>query len=232
MSHIRSRVSKKVSKALWEFQMLSPGDRVLVALSGGKDSTTLLLELAGRRKHWPIPFELGAVYVKSDFAAPEVEPFVRRMAEEAGVELAILNVDVHGRLKEGEKMNCFWCSLQRRMEIMEFATQNGYQKIAFGHHLDDTIETYVMNLMQFGKANQGMQPHLKLDKYPLAFLRPLVYVEEREIVEYAHDLDLARYTCKCEYGENSERKRIRRLLAELTQGVVGRKQNLLKAALS
>jgi len=86
--------------------------------------------------------------------------------------------------------------------------------------------------MQFGKANQGMQPHLKLDKYPLAFLRPLVYVEEREIVEYVQDLDLARYTCKCEYGENSERKRIRRLLAELTQGVVGRKQNLLKAALS
>lgn len=232
MSTIRKIVSKKVTKALWDFEMISPGDRILVAVSGGKDSTVLLQELAGRRPHWPVPFELGALHIKSDFAAPAVEPFVRRICAEAGVDLSILNVDVHGRLKPGRRMNCYWCSLQRRTELMEFARQNGYQKIAFGHHLDDTIETYFMNLMQLGKHNQGMSPNLRLDHYPLAFIRPLVYVEERELIEYVQAQDLLRFTCHCEYGENSERKRVRRIIAELTENQSGRKQNILRAAIS
>lgn len=212
--------------------MLSPGDKVLVALSGGKDSTTLLLDLAERRPHWSVPFELGAAYVKSDFANPEVEVFARRICEQVGVPLTVIEVGVLGRLKDGEKMNCYWCSTQRRAELLEYARVNGFNKLAFGHHLDDTIETYIMNLMQFGKNTQGMSPCLKLDKYPITFLRPLVYVEERELVSYVEDLNLLRYTCKCDYGENSERKRIRKLLAELTQGLSGRKMNLLRAALS
>lgn len=212
--------------------MLQPGDKVLVALSGGKDSTTLLLDLAQRRIHWPIPFELEAAYVKSDFANPEVETFVRKICEQVKVPLTVIPVAVLQRLKPGEKMNCYWCSLQRRKELLEHSRIHGFQKIAFGHHLDDTIETYLMNLMQFGKGNQGMQPCLKLDKYPVTFLRPLVYVEEKDLIRYVEDLDLLRYTCKCDYGENSERKRIRKLIAELTQGQSGRKENLLRAALS
>ncbi len=232
MPPIRTRVSQKITKALWDFQMLSPGDRILVALSGGKDSTTLLLDLAERQKHWSIHFELAAIYIRSDFADAKVEPFVRRLAEETQVPLTVLSVNIQGRLKAGERMNCYWCSLQRRVEIMEFAVQNGYNKIAFGHHLDDTIETYFMNLMQLGRHNQGMSPYLKLDKYPLAFLRPLVYVEECEIVEYVQHLDLARFTCTCEFGENSERKRIRKVIHDMTQGHSSKKQNILKAALS
>lgn len=212
--------------------MLAPGDKILVALSGGKDSTTLLLDLANRRRFWPVPFEIEAAYVKSDFANPEVEVFVRRICEQAGVSLSVIPVSVLGRLKPGEKMNCYWCSLQRRTELLEFARVHGFSKIAFGHHLDDTIETYLMNLMQFGRNTQGMRPCLKLDKYPITFLRPLVYVEEKELIRYVEDLDLLRYTCKCDYGENSERKRIRKVIADLTQGLASRKANLLKAALS
>lgn len=229
---IRNLVSRKVTKALWEYKMLDPGDKVLVALSGGKDSTTLLLELAQRRPYWSIPYEIGAVYVHSDFANPEVEAFVQKTCAALGVCLTVIPVGVLRRLKPGERMNCYWCSLQRRSAILELARVQGYNKIAFGHHLDDTIETYLMNLMQFGQNNQGMKPYLRLDKYPVTFLRPLVYVEEREIVRYVQDQDLLRYTCTCDYGENSERKRIRGLIAELTQGNAGRKQNLLAAALS
>lgn len=228
MSHIRKTVSKKITRALKEFEMIQTGDRIVLGVSGGKDSITLLHDLSGRRGKFGPDFELFAVYIHSDFASPQVIPFLQEQCEALNTPLHILEVPVLARVQPGRKMNCFWCSTQRRVELMDFARQNHCNKIALGHHMDDTIETMLMNLIQYGKF-EGMAPKIPYEKYPLTLIRPLVYLEEKELIAYVKHLELLQFTCQCEYGQNSERKRIRQLLQQMTEGSQTKKSNIIRA---
>lgn len=227
---IRKAVTRRISRALHEFNMIRPGDRVLLGLSGGKDSTTLLHELSVRKKHFDIPFELKAIHIQSEFSPPEIVPFLESQCRALEIDFEVLPVAVLGRLKPGRRMNCYWCSTQRRTELLDYALKNQFTTIALGHHLDDTLETVMMNWMQEGALN-GMSPFITYDNYPLRLIRPLVYIEERELVEYIADLQLSKFTCTCDYGQNSERKRMRTLIQQLTGGNQKLKMNMLRAIL-
>jgi tRNA 2-thiocytidine biosynthesis protein TtcA len=125
-------------------------------------------------------------------------------------------------------MNCYWCSTQRRTELIKYAVENGFNKIALGHHLDDIIETFFMNLCAKGEL-LTMPISLKYRKFPVSLIRPLAYLEERQIIDCAGEQNILKAACTCPYGINSNRRDMRQRIAELTGGSGAVKRRILKA---
>jgi len=128
-------------------------------------------------------------------------------------------------------MNCYWCSTQRRTELLQYAMENGFNKIALGHHLDDIIETFFMNLCAKGELNT-MPILLKYRKYPVSLIRPLAYLEERQIIECAEAQNILKAACTCPYGINSGRRDIRQRITSFTGNSGAVKRRILGALAS
>jgi tRNA 2-thiocytidine biosynthesis protein TtcA len=167
-----SIVQKLTVKAVMERELIREGDRILIAASGGKDSTVLAWALASIRPALKINYELAALHISTDFCACCKKSILAQRLDEWGIPFTDFFVPVIGRLKEGKKMNCYWCSTQRRTELLKFAIENNFNKIALGHHLDDIIETFFMNLCAKGEIS-AMPILLKYRKYPASLIRPL-----------------------------------------------------------
>ncbi|MCF0215446.1 MAG: tRNA 2-thiocytidine biosynthesis protein TtcA [Fibrobacteraceae bacterium] len=228
-SQIRKRISKKITKAIHDFGLIQDGDRVLIGVSGGKDSSVLLMELANRLGKFGPQCELAAMHIQSDFADKLPRAFLKKLANEyPQVPFYYLDVAVEGRLKEGRKLNCYWCSTQRRTELIKFAIENGFNKIALGHHLDDIVETLFMNMLYKGEFS-GMPPKVPYEKYPVEIIRPLCYCEEAEIIRYAEDAEITQFTCTCEFSKGSHRKKIRQEIETLTGGNPTLKENIFES---
>ena len=136
-----------------------------------------------------------------------------------------MKVNVLERVKPGQKMSCWWCSTQRRTELLNYAIANGYNKIALGHHMDDILETLLMNMLNKGEL-ASMPPRLKYDNFPVTVIRPLCYVSEERLIEEAKAGGYAGYTCTCDYQDNSGRKEARAKLEALTDGDEAKKERL------
>jgi len=223
-----SIVQKLTVKAILERNLIREGDRILIAASGGKDSTVLAWALASIRPALKINYELAALHISTDFCACCKKSILAQQLDEWGIPFTDLFVPVIGRLKEGEKMNCYWCSTQRRTELLKFAIENNCNKIALGHHLDDIIETFFMNLCAKGEIS-AMPVLLKYRKYPVSLIRPLAYLEERQIIECAAMHNILKAACTCPYGVNSKRRDIRQRIAAFTGGSGAVKRRILKA---
>jgi tRNA 2-thiocytidine biosynthesis protein TtcA len=219
---------KLVAKAVYEYNLITEGDRILIAVSGGKDSTVLAMMLSVLRPALKINYHLSAIHISSDFCSCCKKSTLESHLESWNIPFEDIFVPVIGRLKEGEKMNCYWCSTQRRTELISYALSHNFNKIALGHHLDDIIETYFMNITRAGKLS-GMNALLRYNKYPLALIRPLILLEERQIIECADEKGLLKAACTCPYGKNSERKTIREKIAGLTGNNRAVKHRILKA---
>ncbi|MBN1241317.1 MAG: tRNA 2-thiocytidine biosynthesis protein TtcA [Spirochaetales bacterium] len=225
MKNAATTVAKLVEVALRRWSMIEAGDRILLGASGGKDSTALALDLAAKRRWWPVHFELAALHIATDVGTRHELGPIRARYEDAGIEWTELEVPVIGRLKAGERMNCYWCSTQRRTELIRYALANGFNKIALGHHLDDIVETLVMNMLHKAEIST-MPPVVRYAKYPLSVIRPLALVEERQIVACARELGFDAFTCTCGYDGASRRKEVREKIAALTEGSSKLKRNL------
>jgi tRNA 2-thiocytidine biosynthesis protein TtcA len=211
-----------------ERKLVCDGDRILIAVSGGKDSTVLAWALSSIRPALKASYELAALHISTDFCACCKKPELSQRLDEWGISFNDLFVPVIGRLKEGEKMNCYWCSTQRRTELLKYAVENGFNKIALGHHLDDIIETFFMNLC--AKAEISAMPILlKYRKFPVSLIRPFAYIEERQISECADSLDILKAACTCPYGLNSRRRDMRQRITTLTGNSGAIKRRILKA---
>jgi len=144
------------------------------------------------------------------------------------VPLVVKDVAVEGRLKPGRRMNCYWCSTQRRTELIRYAMAEGFTAVALGHHLDDVLETLFMNMMRKGELST-MPPVVEYRKYPLRIIRPLYLVEEKQVVELATKLGFVASTCTCGYNDHSERDRTRERIEALTGGSSDVKRNILES---
>jgi len=217
MKNAEAVLSKLVEVAIRRYGMIEKGDRLLIAVSGGKDSTALAYDLAKKRRWWPEPFELRAVHIATDFCSCCKKTSLVSLLESWGLQYESIFVPVKGRLKPGKAMNCYWCSTQRRTELMRYAEREGFNKIALGHHLDDIVETLLMNMTQKGEFS-GMLPVLSYTKYPISIVRPLALCEERQVIAFAEEKGFRSAACTCPYGVTSKRRTIRADIAALTGG--------------
>jgi len=223
-------VQKLVLKAVFERKLISEGDRILIAASGGKDSTVMAWALAMLRPALKMDYHLEALHISSDFCSCCKKSFLSSRLEEWGIPFTDMPVPIVGRLKEGRRMNCYWCSTQRRTELIKYAMEHGFNKIALGHHLDDIIETFFMNMTTKGVFST-MPMYLSYRKYPISLIRPLGYLEERQIIACAEEQGILKASCTCPYGVNSGRRKMRKGIASFT-GNSGAVKRRILAALS
>ncbi|MDR1250087.1 MAG: tRNA 2-thiocytidine biosynthesis TtcA family protein [Treponema sp.] len=221
-------VRKLAAKAILERNLIAGGDRILIAVSGGKDSTVMAWALSAIRPELKKNYELAALHISSDFCSCCKKSALSERLNEWGIPFNDLFVPVIGRLKEGEKMNCYWCSTQRRTELLKYAVEKGFNKIALGHHLDDIIETFFMNMTAKGELS-AMPMLLAYRKYPVSLIRPLGYVEENQIIACAEEKGILRAICSCPYGINSRRREVRKRIAEFTGNSGAVKRRIFKA---
>jgi len=235
LAHEASRLAKRLQhqtgQAIADFDMIEDGDRVMVCLSGGKDSYTLLDILLKLQAKAPVRFELVAVHLdqKQPGYDPQILPHYLRAH---GVPFHILEQDTYSVVKrvvpEGRTM-CSLCSRLRRGALYAFAAEHGYTKIALGHHRDDIVETLFLNL--FHQATlKTMPPKLRSDDGRNVLIRPLAYCSEGDIAEYARQRQFQVMPCNlCGSQENLQRKAIKAMLAEWEDKQPGRVENIFRA---
>ena len=229
---LESRIAKKTTKAIVDFNLIEDGDRVMVGLSGGKDSWALLQTLDLLRQRAPIAFSLIAVNVDSGYKDFKHD-VIARTCEERGWELHIEHTsigDVMDDILEANATPCSLCARLRRGVLYRLAGEVGATKIALGHHLDDFVETLLLNLF-FAGALKAMPARLVSDNGEHVVIRPLVYVTEDEARQFAKQSNLPIIGCCCPAcGDLSlQRQRVKRLLLDLEREHPGVKQSMLKA---
>jgi tRNA 2-thiocytidine biosynthesis protein TtcA len=224
-----SRVVRKLcAKAVLERGLIEEGDRILIAVSGGKDSTVLAWVLSSLRRELKRDYRLAGLHISTDFCSCCKKSALAARLAEWGVPFIDIDVPVIGRLKEGRKMNCYWCSTQRRTELLRYAVGHGFNKIALGHHLDDIIETFFMNMCAKG-ALAAMPVLLRYRKYPVSLVRPLGYLEERQIIACAAEMGILKTACTCPFGAHSKRRDIRAKLTAFTGDSGAVKRRIFRA---
>jgi len=222
-------IDRKINQAILKYKMIEPGDRVALAVSGGKDSLSMAYFLA--RKAWSryhIDFDIEAVHIRTDFDNSVDKSGFERFLKDEGIPLSIIDVPVLKRLKPGRKMNCYWCSSQRRMELMKFASERGCNKIALGHHMDDILETFFMNMAYKGEMST-MLPVMNFDNYEQTLIRPLALVKEKEIIRFAGEKGISQITCTCNFDTQSKRKEMRSVISFMAEKDESIRDNLFKA---
>jgi tRNA 2-thiocytidine biosynthesis protein TtcA len=231
-SPLESRICKKTTKAIVDFNLIEDGDRVMVGLSGGKDSWALLQTLDLLRQRAPIDFSLIAVNVDSGYKDFKHD-VIARTCEERGWECRIEHTsigDVMDDILEANATPCSLCARLRRGVLYRIATEVGATKIALGHHLDDFVETLLLNLF-FAGALKAMPARLVSDDGAHVVIRPLVFVSEDEARQYVKQVNLPIIGCCCPAcGDLSlQRQRVKRLILDLEREHPGVKQSMLKA---
>ena len=231
-SPLETRIAKKVTRAITEYSLIEDGDRVMVGLSGGKDSWALLQMLDVLRRRAPISFSLVAVTVDSGYNGYRHD-LISRTCEARGWDYHIEHTDigdVMDDILESSATPCSLCARLRRGVLYRLAKHAGATKIALGHHLDDFIETLLLNLF-FAGALKAMPARLVSDNGEHVVIRPLVYVTESEARAYAKESELPIIGCCCPAcGDLSlQRQRVKRLIMDLEVEHPGVKQSMLKA---
>lgn len=228
---LQKRLRRNVGRAIQDFNMIEDGDRVMVCLSGGKDSFALLDILRNLQARAPVSFELIAVNLdqkQPGFPEHVLPEYLRRI----GIPFHILEQDTYSVVKrvipEG-KTTCGLCSRLRRGILYTFAAEQGMTKIALGHHRDDILETLFLNMFHGGKL-KAMPPKLLSDDGQHVVIRPLAYCQERDLATYAEISQFPVIPCNlCGSQDNLQRQAIKAMLRQWEKQFPGRVENLFAA---
>lgn len=207
------KARKLFAKACIQYSLLQENDKVLVALSGGKDSLELVRLFARQNKiHKPkIQVEVAHVMMDNIPYKTDME-YIISFCKNLDLPLHILRTSFEE--KETKKPRCFLCSWYRRKILFEFAEKNGFNKIALGHHQDDVLITLLMNMLYEGSI-QTMPPALKMDFYPITIIRPLCLIPENLIEQISYNCNFKKQLAKCPYESKTKRHDVSKLLKEL-----------------
>ena len=218
LAKLQSRLTKRFHKACADYGLIADGDHILIGLSGGKDSLALV-EFLGRRSQIYKPrFKVTALHVRVKERAYETDmAYLEHFCAEHQVPLVVRDITIPPAPKDADKSEsnpCFLCSWFRRKELFNLAQELGCNKIAFGHHRDDILQTLLMNLIYQG-AFASMPPLLQLEKMPLAIIRPLCLIEEKDLVRYAALRGYEKQKKLCPFEHESSRTKVKELLAQM-----------------
>jgi tRNA 2-thiocytidine biosynthesis protein TtcA len=228
---LRNRLTSATGKAVADYNMIEEGDTILVCLSGGKDSYTLLSILMTLQQRAPIHFRLIAMNLdqkQPGFPEHVLPDYLKSL----GVEYRIVEADTYSIVKEKVpegKTTCSLCSRLRRGIIYRTAQELGCNKIALGHHRDDMVETLFLNMF-FGAKLKGMPPKLATDKGEFVVIRPLAYCAEKDIASFARAMQFPIIPCNlCGSQENLQRRNIKEMLVAWEREYPGRSEKIFRA---
>jgi tRNA 2-thiocytidine biosynthesis protein TtcA len=231
VNKLHKKLRRQVGQAIADFGMIGAGDRVMVCLSGGKDSYTMLDILMNLRQSAPVPFELVPVHLdqRQPGYPPDVMP---RYLDTLGIPYHILREDTYSVVQaltpEG-KTTCPVCSRLRRGILYSCAARIGATRIALGHHLDDAVETLFLNMFHGGRL-KAMPPKLRSDDGRHVVIRPLYYCRERDVARWAHHRQFPIIPCNlCGSQENLQRQVVKEMLAEWDRNTPGRVRNIARS---
>ncbi len=231
LQRLKKRLESNVGKAIADYNMIEHGDTVLVCISGGKDSYTLLSALMALRQRAPVDFRLIAMNLDQKQPGFPEEILPAYLAG-LGIEYRIVEQDTYSIVKEKipeGKTTCSLCSRLRRGIIYRTAKELGANKIALGHHRDDMVHTLFLNLF-FGGKLKAMPPKLVTDDGAHVVIRPLAYCAESEIARFARGMDYPIIPCNlCGSQDNMQRQKIREMMAEWDRRYPGRTEAVFSA---
>ncbi len=219
------RLESTFRKALYDYKLLEGVNSVAIALSGGKDSLTMLYLLKAISGRGFPELDLHAIHIGGEFSCGSGvnEGFLRAICKELNV-----NFIVKESTQKLETLECYRCSRERRSLIFEAAKSVGAQTIAFGHHRDDSAQTLLMNLLHKAEFSANL-PKLHMHDYGITIIRPLIYIAEEDIRQFAKKYNFARITCQCPVGQNSMRRRVDKLLEEIEELFPSARANIAQA---
>jgi tRNA 2-thiocytidine biosynthesis protein TtcA len=228
---LNKRIRHNVGKAIEDYNMIEDGDKIMVCLSGGKDSYAMLDVLLGLQKSAPIHFDIVAVNM--DQKQPGFpEHILPAYLESLGVNYHILEKDTYSIVKEKVpegKTTCALCSRLRRGSLYGYAESIGANKIALGHHRDDIVETLFLNMF-YGAKLKSMPPKLLSDDKKNVVIRPLAYCKETDIAEFARLKEFPIIPCNlCGSQENLQRQNIKKMLNDWEKDQPGRSENIFRS---
>jgi tRNA 2-thiocytidine biosynthesis protein TtcA len=220
------KIESLTRKAINQFELLDGVKKLGIALSGGKDSMTLLYMLHAMNGRGIPPFELEAFHVSGAFScgASIAENTLKKACDKIQIPLHILHSE-----QTLEKLECYSCSRERRKLLFNKALERGITTIAFGHHKEDNVQTLLMNLLHTASF-EGMLPKVPMIRYGVTIVRPLILVSEEEILRFSENYGFLRVMCQCPVGQNSQRKTTKDLLQDLTQAFPNAVDNLSQAS--
>ena len=223
-----NKLCRKVGKTIREQGLLSEGDRLLIGLSGGKDSYLLLETLAERKRTFPFQIDIYAVHISLQNVLYSMDlNYMEKLCRDLNIPLYIREIAPDFE-QDKKKAPCFVCSWHRRKEIFNLGKELDCNKLVFGHHRDDVLETYMMNLMYRGSIS-SLPYTLNMFDGRVQLIRPLLDLWEKEIAEFA---DLRKYPKaekSCVYDDQTKRKQTRKLIEEMAQSYSNSKINMFHA---
>ena len=215
MEHIK-RVLSYTRRALDDYKMIEPGDRIAVGVSAGKDSLTLLCALAELRRFYPIPFELIAVTI--DMGFPKGTDFspIRELCQTLNVPYHVISTEIYKIIFDvrKEKNPCSLCAKMRRGALHNAAKELGCNVVALGHHFDDAVETFMLNLFFEGRLG-CFSPVSYLSRTELRLIRPMVYMPEKDVRYFASKAQLPVVKSSCPADGNTQREEMKQLLSAM-----------------
>ncbi len=220
-------ISNRIGKAIADYNLIEDKDRILVAVSGGKDSMTLLKLLAERKKWAPIDYELIAMHVETDFRCGGCvhTKLLKVFFDTNGIKSHFKKIRV---LDKNKKTSCFWCAWNRRKALFMAADKLGCTKIAFGHHKDDIVETLLLNLLFQGEF-AAMNPRQELFGGKIVIIRPLCYVEEEKMKKFAKESGFPSQVCRCPNADTSKRRMMKNFINQMEKVCPHVKTNIFRS---
>lgn len=215
--HTLLKIGQKVKKAIYEYGLIEDGDKILIGLSGGKDSLALTEMLAHQRKITVPKFSIVAAHIELENVPYKSDiEYLSDFCHKHDVEFHHISTKFApaNDKKKDEKTPCFFCSWSRRKALFDTAKQLGCNKIALGHHQDDIVETMLLNLI-FQSSISTMPPKLKMSKFDMTIIRPLCLISEQELITMQTICNYPKQIKTCPFEKNSKRNDIKEFLKQM-----------------
>lgn len=221
------KLESQCRKALLKFSLIENCQIIAVALSGGKDSLTLLYLLHSIQGNGFPPIKIVAIHIYGEFSCgPKIGlSFLEKICNQLDVPLVTKEIQ-----QDLKSLSCYKCSRKRRKLIFTLAKELGITTIAFGHHREDSIQTLLLNLLHKAEFAANL-PKVPMQRYGITIIRPLIYISEADIIAFATLYKFSRISCQCPIGQASKRQEVKQLLTRIELLFPNARKNLMQAAL-